>query len=393
MKSCKDTFEKIISDDNIVTAFRKASLGKRDRSDVKAVFENFDFCIKEIRQMLINGTFKPIIHPECAIVDGATKKIRHIVKPRFYPEQIIHHCLIEVLAPNLMGTAYYYSMGSIPDKGAQLGAKRIKEIVRTDEENTQYVFKCDIHHFFQSIDKDILYQKLDRRFGKDKRTMELIHSIIYNHPYEGLPLGYYPSQWFANFYLEDFDNFIKQELKVKHYFRYMDDMVFFGKTAAEMHEVKNKVFEYLEKNLKLRIKDNWQVFRFNYYDEIDGKWKGRDLDFLGYRFFRYKTILRKHIMCGASKLARKIAKQGPNCHNAAGMISYMGWINDTDSYNFYVTHIKPYVQINRLRKIVSKDGKRRAKRAKFRLELRERQLAEQTERDRLDAKSKLRLSA
>lgn len=387
MKSVSNTFDVITKRETIEEAIRLSSLGKRDRSDVMEVYGSYDRCITEIQSMLLNNTFKPTNHPLCYIKDGATKKTRTIIKPNFYPEQIIHHCLIWALSESFQNTAYYYSLGSMPDKGGHLGAKYIKKWIRNDEENTKYVFKCDIHHFFESIDKDILYQKLNKRFGKDKRTMELIKTIIYSNPYQGLPLGYYTSQWFANFYLEDLDNYIKQELKAKYYIRYMDDIVIFASSKEELHRIKEGIIDYITNKLHLTLKDNWQNFRLSYYDEVEQKWKGRDLDFLGYRFFRNKTILRKHIMLKASKTARRIGKVGPNCYNASVMISYMGWINDTDSYNFFQKHIKPYVQLNRLRKIVSKDGKRRSERAKFKMELCERNLEFKAKGSRLNNES------
>jgi hypothetical protein len=372
LKSVSNTFEVIVKQETITEAIRLSSLGKRDRSDVLEVFGTYDRCVTDIQSMLLNGTFKPTNHPLCYIKDGATKKTRQIIKPSFYPEQIVHHCLIWALSPSFQDTAYYYSLGSMPDKGGHLGAKYIKKWIRNDEENTKYVFKCDIHHFFESIDKDILYDKLNKRFGKDRRTMDLIKTIIYSNPYQGLPLGYYTSQWFANFYLESLDYYIKQELKAKYY--------------------KDGIVKYITEKLHLVLKDNWQIFRLSYYDEVEQKWKGRNLDFLGYRFFRNKTILRKHIMLKASKTARRIGKVGPNCYNASVMISYIGWINDTDSYNFFQKHIKPYVQLNRLRKIVSKDGKRRSARAKFRMEIRERNLEFQAKNSGFNYESHISIS-
>ena len=153
----------------------------------------------------------------------------------------------------------------------------------------------------------------------------------------GLPLGFYTSQWLSNWYLTPLDHYIKQHLKAKYYMRYMDDMVIFGANKKQLHRIRKEISEYLEKELGLSLKDNWQVFRFSYMK--DGIEHGRDLDYMGFRFHRNRITLRKTIMLKASRKARKISrKEKPSIYEIRQMLSYLGWIGATDTYEFYREH-------------------------------------------------------
>ncbi len=372
MKSYSNLFEQVIDTDNLIEAIRESSRGKRQRDDVLEVFDNIYYHIHIIQDMLVNEKFVPEKHKICHIKDGTTKKDREIIKPSYQYEQIIHHAVIRVIYPELLSSSYIYSCGSMPYKGVHSGAKAIERWIRTDYVNTKYIFKCDIRHFFGNIDLKILYKKLDKRYGKDVKFMRLIKKILSVNK-KGLPLGYYTSQWFANYYLQEFDYYVKQVLKVKHYVRYMDDMVFFASSKQELHEIKRKVEKFLNDNLKLELKDNWQIFKFNYYNKKTNRWQGRFLDFMGFRFYRNKTTLRKNILIKMTRKARQINKTGVNWYNASAMLSYMGYIEHTNSYEVYYKYIKPYVKIKTLKKVISKHSRRMNEREKIRMEERKRQ--------------------
>ena len=102
--------------------------------------------------------------------------------------------------------------------------------------------------------------------------------------------------------------------------------------------------------LGLELKGNWQVYRFSY-----GKDKGRDLDFMGFRFYRYKTTVRKRIMYKMTRKARKISKKKkPTSYDARQMISYYSWLIHTNSHKLYLKHVKPYVDFFTIRQIISR---------------------------------------
>jgi len=102
----------------------------------------------------------------------------------------------------------------------------------------------------------------------------------------GLPIGNYTSQYFANIYLSYFDHFAKEELRIKYYFRYMDDIVVLSGDKNELHKILDAFALYLATELKLEIKSNWQIF------PVDA----RSIDYVGYKQNHYGILLRKSIL-------------------------------------------------------------------------------------------------
>lgn len=309
-------------------------------------------------------------HHAVEIYDGIGHKKRTIIVPTT-KELIVQHCIVEALKPMFFRGMYRHSYASVPwrfirsgnDKpvffkdvrGAHSGKKTIEKWMK-DRKNTKYVLKMDIRHYFESIPHDILKRKLAERIH-DEKMINLMYKIIDVVP-QGLPLGFYLSQWLSNWYLEGLDHYIKEKLGAKYYIRYMDDMVIFGSNKRKLHEMRKRIQRYLVEELSLTLKDNWQVFRFQYYK--DGKPYGRDLDFMGFRFYRYKTVLRRSIMLKCTRKAKRISKkEHPTVYDARQMMSYKGYLKATQTHNMYLKRIRPYVNFDRLAEIISIYDKRR----------------------------------
>src|SRR5690606_12549309 len=132
----------------------------------------------------------------------------------------------------------------------------LRKWLDNDTKNTKYCLKMDVKKFYPSINNAIL-KRMFRNKIKGKNCLWLIDTIIDSN--EGQPIGYYTSQWFANFFLEELDHLIKEKLGVKYYIRYVDDLVLLGPNKKKLHKVRNVVEQYLH-SIGLRIKENWQVF-------------------------------------------------------------------------------------------------------------------------------------
>ncbi len=356
MKTYKHLIDQIADRENIKAAILNASKRKRHRKDVQQVLNNIDYHVEVVRDMILQGTYKAHIDAPCIVNEGTHHKVRRIRKPHYKYDQIIHHCIIQVLRPILEKPMYIYSCGSIPKRGALYGKKRIEKWIKNDVKGTKYVFKMDIKHFYESVDQQILKDMLRQKI-KDWQALALIYEVIDSCP-KGLPLGNYTSQWFANFMLTPLDHYIKEELHAKYYMRYMDDIVILGGNKKQLHKIHKAIEEYLRVRLKLRIKENWQVFRLVYTDR-HGKERGRPLDFMGWQFYKEKTILRESIYIRVVRKARKVGKH-TTIQGAYGMISYMGYIKHTDTYGTYVKYIRPYVNIGKLKKFAAKRAKKGA---------------------------------
>lgn len=293
--------------------------------------------------------FKPAKHTPIRINDGISRKQRFIIVPTF-EELVVQHCVVLTLMPMFMHGMYEHSYASIPGRGSHLAKKYIKKWIEHDKKNVKYILKMDIHHFFDSISHEVIKNKFESKIH-DKRMLDLIFKII-DTTESGLPLGFYTSQWFANWYLEELDHYIKEDLQSAHYVRYMDDMVIFGSNKRDLHLKREFISEFLKSKLNLDLKDNWQVFRFDYIK--NGRHYGRDLDFMGFRFFRDKIIMRKSIMLKASRKALRInKKQNETIYDIRQFLSYLGWLDDTDTYDMYKKYVKPKINVQQMKRKIS----------------------------------------
>lgn len=356
MKSYNHLWEQFTSDQNIDLAILNASKGKRDRESVKKYLSNPNF---KRRILFYAKHFRNKQHIPKEIYDGIQRKKRVIIVPTF-EEQVVHHMVVNVLKPIFMHGMYDHSYGSIPNRGGHKGKKIIEKWIRRNPKNCKYALKMDIRKYFDSIPHEILLRKLKSTIH-DKKFMDVLEEIINVIP-NGLPLGFYTSQWLANWYLQGLDHYIKERLTANHYIRYMDDMVIFDSSKKRLHRMRRTIEDYLKYSLGLRLKDNWQVFKFDYF----GKY--RFLDFMGFRFYRNKTTLRKTIMLKMTRKARHIfSKCKPNVYESRQMLSYLGWIKHTDSYNMYLEYIKPIVSFQELKCTIRNHDMERNRRLKYEL--------------------------
>lgn len=348
MKRVGFIYDKICDVDNIKIAIVNSSKGKRNQNRVKRVLADTDYFANKIRDMLANKTYEPAPYVEKTIQDGATKKTRTICKPQYFPDQIIHWALMQQIDSIMMRGMYAYTCGSVPGKGTSLGQKTLRKWLDKDHKGTKYCLKMDVKKFYPSIDNDILKQMFRRKI-KDKDCLWLIDAIIDSA--KGLPIGNYTSQWFANFFLEGLDHYIKEDLGVKYYIRYVDDLVLLGPSKRKLHKVRVAISDYLA-DINLILKGNWQVSRVN----------ERAIDFLGFRFYRNKTTLRKRNALRIKRRFNKISKkQYLNYKDACAVISYWGWIKRSDSYDFYNKYVKPKVSVNKARKVISRYARAKAR--------------------------------
>lgn len=351
MKSYNHLWEQLISEENIKLAIHNSSLGKRKRSDVKEIAANPEKFVSYFRDYAENFENKPHVPKE--IYDGISRKKRVIIVP-WYCEQVIHHMVVNVLKPIFLHGMYEHSYGSLPNKGVHKAKKRIESWIKHDTKNVKYYLKMDVRKYFNSIPHDVLKKKL-LLLIHDEKFLALLFKIIDVVPV-GIPLGFYTSQWLANWYLDGLDHYIKETLGAAYYIRYMDDMVVFGANKRKLHDIRKAVEVYLH-SLGLLLKPSWRVERFSYSDD-----KGRDLDFMGFRFFRNRVILRKSVLLKASRKAKRISKKRHiTIHDCRQMLSYKGWFSATDTYGIFQQRIKPYVDFRLLRKKVGLYDRQRSR--------------------------------
>lgn len=340
VKSYNNLWDDFISDENIDLAIKNAAKGKKKKRKVRMCLSDPNFHDK-IKEYALN--FHNKHHEPRVIYDGVQRKKRTIIVPTF-EEQVIHHMIVNVLKPIFMKSMYEHAYGSLPKRGVHKAKKYVEKWIATGE--CTYCLKMDIRKFFDSVPHVVLLRKL-KLIIKDYKFYHVLETVI-RATEHGIPLGFYTSQWLSHFYLTDLDHYIKEDLRAKYYVRYVDDMVILGDNKDELHEIRCKVDEYLRENLSLELKRNYQVFPIS----------ARPLDFMGFRFYTNRTVLRKSLMHKASRKAKRINKNGMTVYTARQMLTYFGWLEHVSCYNFYKKYIKPFVSYKKILTKISTDDRR-----------------------------------
>lgn len=359
MKTEKNLYPYILDENNVRKAIKDVVKNKKKNKSVRRLSENTDKAIKHFYEWLFSDR-TPFVHRARVINDGYTAKKRIVIKPYLRTGQILQHLVVDALKPMFYRGMYFLSCGSVPDRGTHYGKKYIEKYLKTHPENTKYVLQLDIKHFYENIDTDLLKQRF-ATYIKDKDFLELVNFVIDSNGAvldgknisSGLPIGFYTSQWFANWFLQPLDHYIKEELKADFYVRYMDDMLIFSSSKSKLHDIKEKIEAYLNK-LHLQLKANHQVYLFDCIDE-NGKRRGRCADFMGFKFYRDKTTIRSKIFIRARRKAKNIRKTG-RCtwRDTSQIMSYMGWFSHTDSFKAFEKYIAPNINLKSLKSIARK---------------------------------------
>ena len=367
-KEYKYLYQQMLKDEIIRKAYKKLRKGKTKRKEIIFIDEHLDEEVQKIHDMILNTkpTDVEVPHPELAYKPRKrTPKIifehgkqRKIYMPEIH-EQWLHHIIILILEPIITATSYPYSCGSFPKRGAHYAKKQIESWLKSELKGTRYFGKMDIRHFYDSIRLDVLMRELSIRI-KDEWFLYVIRLCLKGFK-RGIPLGFYISQWLANYMLEPLDKLITEGLGLRKLVRYMDDITIFAENKKILHKAIAIIRAFLGRRFRLKLKDNYTFCKLVF--EKAGRIRGRVLDFMGFLFYRTRTTIRKNIMLSATRLAKRMDKakqegRGYFLKHVQAMLSYMGWFTCTDTYECYEEHIKPYVVIKKLKKIVSKMKRR-----------------------------------
>ncbi len=281
MKSFNNLYEQIYSFDNLHLAYLKARKNKRYNQEVLEFSANLEERLITLQNELIWQTYKPGRYREFYVHDPKTRLI--LALP--FRDRVIHQALYNVVEQIFESSFIADSFACRKDKGTLAGVKRNEKFLLNELSNNRETFclKMDIKKYFYSINHDVL-KKLVRKKIRCKRTLGLIDIIIDSTAGIGIPVGNLTSQLFANIYLNEVDHFVKERLIVKHYVRYMDDMIILHKNKQQLWEWLSEIREFL-KTLQLELNEKTAVFNSK-----------KGIDFLGYRQFSNYRILRKRII-------------------------------------------------------------------------------------------------
>lgn len=262
MKRFGNLYPQIVDFPNLLLAAKQAQKGKRYNDNVLEFNYYLEPELIKLQQQLRTKTYEPGIYKTFYIKEP---KIR-MISAAPYKDRVAHHALCNIISPIFERTFIDDSYANRIGLGTHKALRRFTHFARSSD----YVLQCDIQKYFPSIDHEIL-KSLIRRKIKCPDTLWLIDRIIDNSNKQfpvlehfpdddlltplnrkrGLPIGNLTSQFFANVYLNGFDHFIKEELKVKKYLRYVDDFALFSNDQQFLSDARIAIEEYLT---KLRVK-------------------------------------------------------------------------------------------------------------------------------------------
>jgi RNA-directed DNA polymerase len=302
-------FEKAFTQENLYAAYLDARKGKRAKRGTLKFEINLGAEIEAIYKELHNNTYKPKPYKQFYVHEP---KQRLINAPAFR-DLVVQHAIYRIIYPifdkTFIDTSYACRKGGGTHKASYYTQKEMRKY-----NGELYFVKLDIRKFFYSIDRDILRKLFERKI-KDKKFVNLMCEFTKINGDKGIPIGNLLSQIYALIYLNPLDHFVKRELKIKSYVRYVDDFVLIGLTIDEAIEAQKKCEKFVQNNLNLEL-SHWHIQKIK-----------KGINFVGYRTWKSVKFVRKHSMY---KMKRAIKKSKIN-----SIISLLGHARNTGTLAYY----------------------------------------------------------
>lgn len=240
--------ERIADPENLRLAYWKARKGKEGKSELQVYTSDLENNISKLRFELLNNAILPGKYHYFTIKDPKERKICAAA----FSERVLHHAIMNICHENFEKYQVFDSYASRPGKGV------ISALHKTaiNQKKFKWFLKLDVKKYFDSINHEKLKELVRRRF-KDRYLLSVFEKIIDSYSANrgvGLPIGNLTSQYFANHYLAFADHFLLEQLKVKAYVRYMDDMVLWDNNKIQLLNIANAFKNFIANELKLELK-------------------------------------------------------------------------------------------------------------------------------------------
>ena len=290
-RTIRNQFDKKITHKNLMKAHLDSRKGKSLRKEIILFNLKQEEYIMWLYERLKNGTYKHSGYSEFFVTEP---KLRRIEKSK-YIDRIVHRWFVdnfmkEYFVKSFISTSY----ACIENKGMHKACLDVQRAMKHCKRiwGNYYIIKMDVAKYFQNIDKKILLSILQRKI-KDEKLLWLTREILYSNGIDkGLPIGNYTSQCFANIYLNELDQYAKHKLKIKYWYRYMDDAIAFTKTKDEAIKTLELIRIFVREHLGLELNNKTQIFK-----SLQG------VNFCGYKINEYRLKIRDK---GKRKLKKKV---------------------------------------------------------------------------------------
>ena len=291
-------WSQIVTFESLYHGFCAAARGRRYAGSVLKYRQLLEENIIEALNLLEWKQWEPSRYREFYVYDP---KKRLISAPPF-KDRVVHHALVRVIAPLFERKFIADSFACRTGKGTHAAKERVEGFAATAHRKwgEYYVLKGDIHAYFHSINRQVLFRLIERTIA-DKDVLRLIRRIIEcDGAEQGIPIGALTSQLFANVYLDALDHYLKDDLGVRMYVRYMDDFVVIHRDKAYLRKLLADIDGFITGKLKLMLNPKTEIFK-------SGVGTCHAIDFCGYRVWPGYTKPRRRTIKAARKRFKKLS--------------------------------------------------------------------------------------
>lgn len=338
----KNVYDEICSFENLYKAYLNARKNKRFRDEVLEFTNNLEEYLIDIQKDLMNHTYEVGEYREFYIYEPKKRLIMALP----FKDRVIQWAIYQVINPIISKGYITDSYACIQGRGTHQAVKRLSYWLNqvSRKEPKWYYLKLDIAKYFYRIDHDVLIDILHKKI-KDRQLMRLLENIINSEKSFGLelgihdpalsgrisqcgmPIGNLTSQMFANIYLNELDQYIKRELAVHYYIRYMDDMILLADDKKKLHEYKHLIDTFLQERLKLNLNNKTAIRPITL-----------GIEFVGYKLWSTHVKLRKSTSLKMKRRLKQVKKQYANgkinLDDVQSTVnSYMGMLKHCNSYS------------------------------------------------------------
>ena len=302
----------------------------------------------------------------------SSPKLREVFASDFR-DRVVHHVLVDVLEPLFERKFIHDVYNNRKGRGTHMAVAQAKRYMKQTPHG--YYLQLDIKGFFYNLDKQILMDKIKQEvIGSTldiSSVLNLAHKIVWHDPtshyifkgdksklsllpthktlfkidkYKGLPIGNLTSQFFANVYMNDFDNYVKRKLKVKRYIRYVDDFVLFDKSKKRLQYFQKEIEQYLKKELYLTLREDTKLKKYT-----------EGLDFLGYIIRPDYMLVRQRVVNNYKKKKALYLKEYERQKGKMNLVEIKAFLSVQASFVGHVQHANSFNLLNKVGQIDEKN--------------------------------------
>ncbi len=316
---------------DLYAAWQRARRKKQASHNQMSFETNLLDHLVDLEHQLNAGTWQP--SPSTCFIASAPKA-REIHAPDF-SDRVVHHWLAPQLEAIYERTFIHDSHANRKNKGTHAAVDQLRRFVHqvNSGQGGGWYLQLDVHNFFNSIHRPTLYRMLKTRMEKHSLSeiaQHVVHALLRRSPLHngviyrataaeraavpmhkrlenaapgcGLPIGNLSSQFFANVYLDQLDQFAKHELKARRYLRYVDDFVLVHHDREHLQKWQLQIETFLSERLQVRLKADVRLRPLS-----------AGIDFLGYVVYPTHTRVRRRVVSHARERIEAWARECPGC--------------------------------------------------------------------------------